>query len=172
MIVSMIAAMAEDRVIGSAEGKIPWNLPRDQSHFRNYTEGKWVLAGRKTYEEMTDWFAGRIPVVLTGRPDYEPPHIWHRVTSGVPDAIRLAKESGAGELVVIGGGSVYEAALPFADRLVLTRIDASFPIENPVRFPDFAAGGRWKLVAREEWPPDSENPHAMALEIFDRNRGN
>lgn len=164
----MIAAMAQGRVIGSENGEIPWSLPRDQAHFREYTQGKWVLVGRKTYEEMTGWFGDRTPIIITRKKGYTPAHSWHRVSSDVREAIRLAQSSGARELVVIGGSSLYQAALPFANRLVLTRIDAEFSVEKPVTFPDYQSASDWSLIFREDWQPDPENPHRMELEIFDR----
>lgn len=167
--VTLIAAMTRDRVIGRTDGGIPWDLPRDRDHFRHYTAGKWVLVGRRTYAEMGGWFRDRTPVILSRDPGLVPDRPWHRVARSVPGAIALAEGSGARELVVIGGAEVYAAALPHADRLVLTTIDAEPTLEEPVRFPAFSPD-RWRLVARETWPEDERNAHAMALEIHGRVR--
>ncbi|MCB1078710.1 MAG: dihydrofolate reductase, partial [Verrucomicrobiae bacterium] len=72
MKISMIAALDRNRVIGTGNGGLPWRLPRDVSHFREYTQGKHLLIGRRTYEEMLGWFSDQVPIVLTHRRDYQP----------------------------------------------------------------------------------------------------
>lgn len=167
MLISMIAAMTEDDVIGSEDGSIPWNLPRDKEHFRSYTTGKWMLIGRKTYEEMDGWFTTQVPIIVTRQPDYSPPAL-HRIAHSVTDAIAIARENGATELVVGGGSEIFAAAMPFSDRLIITRIDGTIPAEKPVFFPKFKSPGQWKLQYRERWPEDSANLSAMTLEIWNK----
>lgn len=169
MIVSLIAALGEDRILGTPDGGIPWDLPRDRAHFRACTAGKWLLVGRRTYGEMDGWFGERRPIVLTRSPEWRPAAPGHRVASSVPAAISLAKDEGAScELVVCGGAAVYAAALPFADRLVLTRIDWQGDDLAAPRFPDWERDARWRPIYRESWPADGENPHAATLSILAR----
>src|SRR6056297_752776 len=139
MLISLIAALDRNSLIGSEDGFIPWDLPRDKEHLRSYTAGNWMLLGRTTYEEMDSWFTTQIPIVLTSQTDYDA----RRVVHSVPEAISLARSNGATELVVGGGGKVFATALPHADRLVITRIDKTFEVEKPVRFPEFESSGRW-----------------------------
>ena len=69
---TLIAAIDQNRLLAN-EHRIPWHLPRDIAHFRNYTKEKWLLLGRRTFEEMRGWFrAGHTPLVLTRHPDYVP----------------------------------------------------------------------------------------------------
>jgi dihydrofolate reductase len=129
----LVAAMARGRVIGRA-GALPWHLPEDLRHFRELTQGQPLLMGRKTWDSLPPRFRplpGRRNLVLTRQP------AWHadgaeRVGS-VEEA--LAAVAGAPRLFVIGGAEVYAAALPRADALELTEIDADF--EGDTRFPDF-----------------------------------
>ena len=72
MKLSMISAMAHGRVIGTGHGGIPWHLPRDVKHFREYTQGKHLLLGRRTFEEMLGWFTDHPPIVLTHNTNYDP----------------------------------------------------------------------------------------------------
>lgn len=167
MIVSMIAAMTPDRAIGGSDGGIPWNLPRDRTHFRRYTAGKWMLVGRRTYEEMAGWFGDRTALVLTKRKEFQP-EAGHRVVGSIAEGIEFARANGCGELVVSGGASVYEAALPFADRLILTTIETK--IAGGAFFPECRDPAEWRLVHRETWPRDEENSHAAVLRILDRRR--
>lgn len=167
MIVSLIAALAEDRVIGSVGGGIPWEHPRDRAHFRARTAGRWLLLGRRTYEEMRGWFGERTPIVLSRNGRLALQHPSHRLASTVPEAISLARAGGTGELLVCGGASVYAESLPFADRLLLTRLDLRIDVTEPVRFPDFEAVRDWQLVHLERWPR-TENAVAARFEIYRR----
>ena len=163
----MIAAMTEDYIIGSEDGFIPWDLPRDKEHFRSYTAGKWMLIGRKTYEEMGGWFTTQIPIVVTRQAGYSPTPS-HRIAHSVTDAITMARKSGATELVVSGGAGIFTAALPHANRLVITRIDGTVPAEKPTYFPKFESSGRWRQQYRERWPGDSENALPITFEIWNK----
>ncbi len=169
MLVTLIAALARDRVIGSTSGKIPWDFPRDRAFFRAYTAGKWLLLGRRTYGEMDGWFGDRTPLVLTRDPTFRPPSPAHRPVRSIPSAIDLARANGVRELVVCGGAGVYAGALPFADRLVLTRLELDVRLPGPVCFPDFEAGPAWRLLHREWWNRETGLPGAR-LEVHERLR--
>ncbi len=164
----MIAAMDRNRVIGSKSGGISWDLPRDRNHFRNYTAAKWMLIGRATYEEMEGWFTDQIPIVITRQIDYCPAHPDHRVATSIEEAIETAREHGALELIVSGGATLYAAALPLANQLILTRIEHSF--DGDLVFPDFENSDHWTLTSSEPWPSDHENAYAMNLEIWQNSR--
>ena len=165
----MIAAMTRDgRVIGKKGSEIPWNLPRDIERFRNYTAGKTLLIGRSTFEEMDGWFEKNqsVPIVLTSRLDLKL-NSGH-VASSVESAIEIAGKQNAAELVVCGGASVYEAALSFADELLLTLIDAK--IDGDRHFPEFESPGDWTPVSAEFFPADSENEFAMTFSTLRRSK--
>ncbi len=170
MLVSLIAALAEGRILGSARGGIPWDHPRDRAHFRAATTGKWVLVGRRTYEEMEGWFGDRTPVVLSRDPGFRPRWPAHRCAPSMAAALDLVAANGAGELIVCGGARVYAAALPFADRLLLTRLALTVAVDDPLRFPDFDSAGRWRLVHAEAWPEAGGVPAArFEIHVCDRN---
>ena len=163
--ISLVAAVAKNGVIGGRGGRIPWELPRDARHFRSYTSGKWMLLGRKTFSEMDGWFTTQTPIVLTR----EAGSIERaRAASSVEGAIRLAERSGAEELVVSGGASVYRAALPFVEKMVLTRIEAE--VEGETSFPEVDYRENWSLVEEESWGRDEENRFAMTLQIWSRKK--
>lgn len=168
MLVTMIAAVANRGVIGSAAGGIPWNLPRDRAHFRACTGGKWMLTGRRTYEEMDGWFTDQTPLVLTRDSGYRTFQPAHRAVPTVFAAIDFARRSGVSELMVCGGAGVYVSAIRLADRLLLTRIGCDVDVPDPVFFPDFEHSGEWRLGAAETWPTDAENPYPMRLEVHSR----
>lgn len=143
------------------ERGIPWRLPKDTAHFRRYTQGKWLLLGRHTFEEMLGWFTDHTPLVLSSACGYEP-EIGHVVAS-VPQALAQANESGEQELVCCGGARTYAAALPYAHRLVLTRIHHHFtPQARAVYFPEWN-GDEWQMLDRTELSHDAENAWNMSV---------
>jgi len=161
----MIAAMDRNRVIGDKDGGIPWKLPRDQKHFRAFSEGKHLLVGRRTYQEMTGWFESRVPVVLTSRRGFPAPE-GGLVAHSVDEAISETAERGVEELTVCGGAQAYEAALPYADELFLTRVETESG--GVVRFPVFDEEITWETLSEEAFEADGANPFAMVFQRLRR----
>ncbi len=162
----MIVCMDRNRVIGTGSGGLPWKLPRDIAHFRGYTAGKFMLLGRKTYEEMTGWFTTQTPIVMTQQEDYQPAE--GHVVRSVSDAIKVAADAGADELVVSGGASIYRLALPYADSLVLTVVKAE--LEGSAFFPSYNTGIEWRELRRESFLPDEENSFGIDFIWLERVR--
>ncbi|HHQ5453620.1 TPA: type 3 dihydrofolate reductase [Aeromonas veronii] len=162
MKISMIAAMAHDRVIGK-DNQMPWHLPADLAHFKRVTLGKPVLMGRKTFESIGRPLPGRRNLVISRNPDYQAEGI--EVVGSVEAALALLAGSSVEELMVIGGGHLYAEMLPSADCLYLTRIDLA--VEGDTRFPAFD-DGQWQRVDCESHPADEKNPHAYSFETWQR----
>jgi dihydrofolate reductase len=125
-----IAAMAEDRAIGSGNA-LPWNLPDDMKWFRQSTKGKTLLMGRKTFESIGRPLPNRRTIVLT-RAAAEIPGV--DVCTSLADLEVMLRAQGASELWVCGGAEIYALTLPWWDELLLTRVkrrvegaDAFFP---------------------------------------------
>ena len=121
MTISLIWAQARNRVIG-ANGAIPWRLPEDMANFKALTMGSTVIMGRATWDSLPERFRplpGRRNIVLTRRPDWAADGV--EVASSLDQAL-----AAAGDIWVIGGAAVYAAAIPRAERIVLTEIDASY----------------------------------------------
>lgn len=142
--IALIWAQAADRVIGR-DGAIPWHLPEDLRNFRTLTTGSAVLMGRRTWESLPEQFRplpDRRNLVLTRDP------AWQSAGAERVDAIETAREIAApADLWVIGGGEVYAAALPVAERLVVTDVDATY--DGDTRAP--AIGPEWRVEGVE--PP-------------------
>jgi dihydrofolate reductase len=142
--VSLIWAQAANRVIGD-NGTLPWRLPEDLTRFRSLTIGSTVVMGRATWESLPEKFRplpGRRNVVLSRRPG------WQAAGAVVATALEDALAAAAEPVWVIGGASVYRSALPFADRIEVTEIDASFA--GDAYAPEI--GPDWRVTGRE---PDS-----------------
>ncbi|MCF5848861.1 type 3 dihydrofolate reductase [Aeromonas veronii] len=160
MKISMIAAMAHDRVIGK-DNLMPWHMPADLAHFKRVTLGKPVLMGRKTFESIGRPLPGRRNLVISRNPDYQAEGI--EVVGSVEAALALLAGSSVEELMVIGGGHLYAEMLPSADCLYLTRIDLA--VEGDTRFPAFD-DGQWQRIACESHPADEKNPHSYSFETW------
>lgn len=165
-VLTLIAAMDENRLLADEHG-LPWHLPQDIAHFRSYTQNKWLLLGRRTYEEMRGWFReGQVPLVLTAQCGWDPEV--GRVVSSVPHALALAESEGQTEVVCCGGAQTYAAALPYADRLVLTGVKHTFPAgKGAVYFPAWDAGD-WREVKAEEFTQDGEHGYAFTIRWMER----
>lgn len=159
---TLIAAVSADGFISTGKG-VPWNLPHDKEHFRSTTRGQWLLIGRRTYKEMRGWFQNHHPLVLTHDKTLMPP-VGTAVAS-VEAALHLAATGGARELFVCGGGGAYAAAMPWADRLIITHVDTI--LGGGVPFPAIAPE-QWQAVSRQEQPADPANPHGMAFATYER----
>jgi len=167
MNISIIAAFDENRVIGSAAG-IPWHLPRDVQHFRDYCAGKAMLLGRRTFEEMDGWFSDQFPIVVTRQSGFraDPGGVdGYGIVPSVEAGISQARSTGEPELVVAGGAQIYALALPFATELLITEVHGSF--EGDTFFPEISSA-IWNEVARERFEADTENSHPMSFVRYER----
>ncbi|MGL6335185.1 type 3 dihydrofolate reductase [Aeromonas jandaei] len=160
MKISMIAAMAHDRVIGK-DNQMPWHMPADLAHFKRVTLGKSVLMGRKTFESIGRPLPGRRNLVISRNPDYQADGI--EVVGSVEAALALLADNEVAEVMVIGGGHLYAELLPKADCLYLTRIELM--VEGDTRFPAFE-DEQWQCVEREVHQADEKNPHPYRFETW------
>ncbi len=140
---TLIAAVARNGVIGK-DNALPWHLPADLRHFKALTTGHAVIMGRKTWESLPERFRplpGRQNIVVTRNAGHVAPGA--TVVASLPAAMAAAARN---EAFVIGGAELYRAALPLADRLQLTEIDADYAGDTwfPERDP-----AQWQELARE-----------------------
>lgn len=161
MIVSLVAALASNRVIGRGDG-LPWHLPDDLKHFKRLTTGHTVIVGRKTFET-----SGALPnrrwIVVTRQPDYAP-----EGAEVAPDLDRaLAMAAGEAEVFVAGGGEIFRLALPRADRMYLTHIDAA--VEGDTTFPAFDPDD-WTVVESVHHPIDDRHAYSFTIRTYQRRR--
>jgi dihydrofolate reductase len=141
MTVALIWAQAHGGVIGSG-GTLPWHLPEDLALFRALTTGATVVMGRRTWESLPERFRplpGRRNVVLTSDPSWAADGA-HPAAS--PAQVLAERD---GDLWVIGGGQVYVAFLPFADRVVVTDVDLR--VDGDTWAPEL--GPEWRRVSRD-----------------------
>ena len=156
MKIAMIAAMANNRVIG-LNNDMPWHLPDDLKFFKAMTVGKPVIMGRKTFESIGSRpLPNRPNFVISRQADFNAPGA--KVFSSIDTA--LAELSDAEEVIIMGGGQLYNEMLVKADKLYLTQIDAN--IDGDTFFPDWTQM-QWEEVAREHH--DADERHQFAFDF-------
>jgi dihydrofolate reductase len=161
--VSLVAAVARNGVIGR-DGTLPWHLPEDMARFRDLTMGHPVVMGRKTWESLPPRFRplpGRRNVVVTRNPDWRAEGVER---AGSLDAA-LELLEGSSQVFVIGGAELFAGALPLADELLLTEIDAD--VEGDTLFPHYD-GSAFEEVSRE--PHVSPDGTPFAFVRYERTR--
>ena len=161
MIISLIAAMDKNRLIGRENG-LPWHLPADFKHFKEITMAKPVVMGRKTFESIGKPLPGRKNIVIS-RSGFAAEGII------VVDTIEAALKEAASaeEVMVIGGASFYEQMIDKADRLYLTHVDAE--CEGDAWFPDFDSI-QWDVVSEEKYNADEKNNYSFTIKCYQRRK--
>lgn len=160
MMISLIAAMGENRVIG-IDDSLPWRLPADMKRFRTLTMGKPILMGRRTFESIGKALSGRKNIVLTGRPEYEAQGC--TVVRSIDEGLSACDK--AEEAFVIGGESLYRQMLERADRMYLTLVHKVFA--GDTFFPWFDPR-EWRESECVDCRPDADNPYPYSFLLLER----
>lgn len=158
--INLVVAASQNNVIGAA-GRLPWHLSDDLKRFKTLTMGKPIVMGRKTFESIGRALPGRQNIVMTTQKDY--------VAAGCdvvasPEAAVITAAPGS-DIMVIGGGEVYQLFLPRADRIYLTRVHTE--VDGDTFFPEIAASD-WQETARDEFMAGDHNDHDFAVIRYDR----
>ena len=164
MKISLIAAMAENRVIGR-DNTLPWHLPDDLKQFKRRTQGHAVVMGRSTFESVGAPLAGRRSIVVTRNRAFRAEGA--EVVHDLNEALECARVSGETEVFILGGAEIYALALAQADLMYLTVIHAE--IEGDTFFPECDLG-EWRLVEDERHEADERHEHAFSLQVYERAR--
>lgn len=162
MIISLIAAMDRNRLIGN-KNQLPWHLPADFAHFKSVTMGKPIVMGRKTFESIGKPLPGRTNIVLSRNPDLQFEGVscicdFDDVFEVVPDA---------NEIMVIGGSTIYEMLMPKIDRMYITYVDAAF--EGDAWFPKYS-DDQWIEKEVVFLAADEKNKYDCRFVTLERNK--
>lgn len=158
----LIAAIARNGVIGRG-GDLPWRLPEDLKHFKRTTLGQCLVMGRKTWESLPGALPGRRCVVISRDPKYRAEGA--DVVPSLQAALLAAREKPNERAIVAGGAQIYAVALPLAQHLWLTRVDAD--VAGDVSFPAWDPA-EWELVSAQEHAPDARHAYAFTIEEWAR----
>ena len=159
----MIVAHADNRVIGK-DNDMPWHLPADLAYFKQVTLGKPVIMGRKTYESIGRPLPGRKNIVISRDANYKAEGV-ETVTS-IEQA--FARAEGVDEIMVIGGGAIYQHCMPSADKLYVTHINAD--IEGDTQFPEYDLEKDWKEISSTCRAADEKNQYQLNFCVYTRQK--
>lgn len=159
----LIVARGTNGVIGR-DGDLPWRLPEDLKFFKRVTAGAPLIMGRKTWDSLPRKpLPGRANIVVSRNADFQAAgaRVYPGIDVATAAAQSVAMVCGAGEVFVIGGAALYAAALPLADRLYITEVDAApqgdvvFPVLDPESW-----------TVREVMAKDADDNHAHAFKVM------
>ena len=162
MLISLIVAASTNNAIGK-HNQLPWHLPNDMKFFKNTTWAMPVLMGRKTFESLGKPLQGRLNIVITRQEGWTPESTI--IVHSLKEAVTTANEADYKEAFVIGGGEIFKEAMPLANKIYLTRVDAD--VEGDVFFPEINTGD-WKLVSEQSFLPDEKHIHAYHFQLWER----
>jgi dihydrofolate reductase len=148
MTISLIVAVSQNGVIGK-EGGLPWYLPAELARFKQITIGHPIIMGRKTHESIGRALPGRQNIVITRNQDFKAEGC--EVVSSLDEALKAAGQ--VDEVFVIGGASIYEIALPKADKVYLTKVATDIDGDKYFSFNNSG----WKLISSDKYSADDKN---------------
>jgi dihydrofolate reductase len=165
--ISMIAAMAENRVIGN-KNTIPWHLPADFKYFKEATLGKTIVMGLNTFKSIGEKaLPDRKNIILNNDPNYAAPKNCF-VARSIEELLEMTRPASGypeKELMICGGASVYKQFLPLAQRLYLTYVKAS--PEGDTYFPEVNST-EWKEIKRIDNKADEKNKYDYSFVVLER----
>lgn len=162
MIISFVVAAATNNAIGK-DGKMPWHLPNDLRHFKNITWGMPIVMGRKTFDSLGKVLPGRKNIVITRQSGWK--HEGTVAVQKIDDAMFVAGQTDAKEVMVIGGGEIYKELFNKARRIYLTRVEAE--PEADTFFPSIDPK-EWELVSQQNHEADQKNGYNYSFQIWER----
>ncbi|MDA0194456.1 MAG: dihydrofolate reductase [Bacteroidetes bacterium] len=165
MITSMIAAVAENGVIGK-DNDMAWHLPDDMKYFMETTLGHHVIMGRKNYEAISTKFRplrDRTNIIITRNESFKA--VDCIVVHSLDKALNVADENGEEEAFIIGGGEIYKMGMKFANRLYITEINGDF--DGDTFFPEWDKS-EWLEISRKHHPVDDKHKNSFDYVIYTR----
>ncbi|OYU75427.1 MAG: dihydrofolate reductase [Alphaproteobacteria bacterium PA3] len=162
----LVVARGRNHVIG-VDNDLPWRLGSDLKNFKAITLGKPVIMGRKTWDSIGRPLPGRPNLVITRDTNFQAQgaSVWTSLPLAIEAAKAMAKTTQQAEICVIGGGQIYAEALPFADRLYLTEVDAA--PKGTAFFPAFDEA-EWTQTAHRAFTAGAKDDHDFVVRVLDR----
>lgn len=164
MRIVLVAAIGENNVIGR-DGQLPWHLSSDLKHFRNLTLNRPMIMGRKTFESIGKALDGRTSIVVTRDLQRTAPGVV--IATSIDAALAFARadaeKRGVDEIMAIGGGDIFAALMPRADRLEITHVHAS--PEGDAYFPPIDPAV-WREVSRQDFRAGPKDTSAFSVATY------
>jgi dihydrofolate reductase len=164
MTVSIIVAISNNNGIGK-NNELLWHLPNDLKMFKSVTSGHCIIMGRKTYESIGKPLPNRTNIVVSNQKSLKIEGC--EVVNSIQEALVVCKQKVESEAFIVGGEQIYQAALPFADRIYLTRVNCE---KDADAFFPFLKQDEWKIISNEKQQQDEKHAFNYAFEVFDRSK--
>ncbi|SCA57446.1 Dihydrofolate reductase type 3 [Candidatus Terasakiella magnetica] len=162
MLISMIVAVAENGAIGKGN-KMLWHIPEDFKYFKATTMGKPIIMGRKTYESIGRPLPGRLNVVITRDKSWFAQGV--STVNSLRGALNLASDNASEEIFIVGGSTIYEQSMQYAERIHITEVHDTY--EADAFFPKLD-DAVWKEVSREDHQGDGEKKPDYSFVVYER----
>jgi len=160
--ISMIAAVAENRVIGN-KNTIPWHMPADFKYFKETTVGKTIVMGLNTFKSIGGKpLPNRKHIILNNDPSFVAPESCV-VARSIEEVVEMIKD--IPEAMICGGASVYKQFLPLAQKLYITEVHAK--PEGDTFFPEVNMA-EWKEIKRTDIKADDKNKYDYSFVVLER----
>jgi dihydrofolate reductase len=130
---SLIVAVAQNGVIGKANGEMPWHVKEEFKHFKDTTFGFPVIMGRKTFETLGKPLKGRLNIIITRNKNYSVRFDDVLIFDSLENAIKYCEEKKYEIIFIIGGGEIYSQAIDIVDEMIISRM--KFQADGEVKFP-------------------------------------
>lgn len=148
----IIVAIAQNNVIGKANGEMPWHVKEEFKHFKNTTIGHPIIMGRKTFEALGKPLPGRLNIIITRNKNYRVNYEEVLIFDSLINSIKYCEQKEFEKIFIIGGGEIYSQAIELVDEMIISRM--KFEAEGEVEFPKFNS---------DDWTVEKFMEH----EIFD-----
>jgi dihydrofolate reductase len=162
MILSAVVATDDEGAIGK-NGQIPWSLPADIKHMREVTMGRPLIMGRATHDSIGRTLPGRLNVVISANPEYKPT-AGSVLVHSLNEAFNLDELKKADEVIIFGGETIYNLAMPLTNKIYLTRVHT---VAGGDRFFKYNPG-EWREVSSEKHSKDADNPYNYEFVTLER----
>ena len=160
MVISHLVAVSNNNVIGK-DNDLPWKLKRDLQHFKNYTTGKTIVMGRKTYESIGRPLPNRRNIIISSTIRSID---GAEVFSSLEAALEALKHED--EIIITGGSYLFNDTTDIVNKLVITFVDTS--IEDGDVFYSDVDYKKWNLVEESFFQKDSENEHDFSIKVYEK----
>lgn len=163
-IISHLVAVSNELVIG-VDNDLPWNLKDDLAHFKKYTLNKVIIMGRKTYESIGRPLPNRINYVISRTiKEIDGAHVFNNLEEAMLSAEKHNQDLNVeNEIVIIGGGYLFNETLPIVNKLIITKVDCS--VAGDIYYPKIDMKN-WGLVSSESYNKDSDNDYDFKIEEY------
>jgi len=158
--ITLIVAAAANNAIGK-NNKMLWHLPDDFKYFKQHTLDHSIVMGRKTFESIGKPLPQRRNIVLTKDLNWSAEEV--DVANSLDEVLTYCRDER--EIFIIGGAKIYQQMLPFAQKILLTRVHTT--LDGDAYFPELSQT-EWKKVSEERHPQDERHAYAFTFEVWDR----